>query len=129
PQRLDDLLIKHPAPACSDGTHRQFRLTGHPQFAHQKDIEWRLEREGHLVRDRHTPTRQSEHEHIWSAAVDHQYLGQSPACVGAILKSHHSYPLYKRARVSFAHDLYSCKSRAAYGGEIRTMEGEPAPLV
>jgi len=81
----DDLVVEDDDSALADGTHRQFLLERHTQFAHDDDVERGTERLGHLGRHGHASTGESDDDEVVSD-VEHggQERGEPSACIGAI---------------------------------------------
>jgi hypothetical protein len=90
------VVIQHAHAAFPDRAHRQFRLRRHTEFAHDDDVEWRVERPRHLVGDRDPAARQREHDGPFVAKVQ-QARREPPAGIGAIAE-HHACARYRRAK-------------------------------
>src|SRR5262249_58562099 len=55
-----DVVVERAHGAGRDGAHRQLLVAGHAQLAHEKHVERRTERAGHLVRHGYPASRQGE---------------------------------------------------------------------
>lgn len=86
-QGVDNLIVEYPHAARGERPHGQFFLTRHPEFADEHHIQWRLQKSGDLVSDRHSATRQGKHEHIGPAAIAREFLGQRLPRFSSIVKS------------------------------------------
>src|SRR5215831_9948760 len=62
-------------------------MAGDSKLANQQDVERRLKRAGHLIRDRHAATWQSEHEDARLMGISGQLVREQSACFAAITES------------------------------------------
>ena len=53
-----ELIVEHAHTAACDCAHRQLLIAGDAELAHEKDVQWRAERSGHFIGDRHAAARQ-----------------------------------------------------------------------
>jgi len=60
------VLVAHDdrSAAIDDGAHGKLRLDGHADLTHQDQIEWRVERGGHLGRNGDTAARQRQDHRV-----------------------------------------------------------------
>ncbi len=58
--------------------HRQLFLSRDSQLADQEDIHWRVESPRDLERNRHTPPRQRQHQHVRAVGIRGEPGGQLP---------------------------------------------------
>jgi hypothetical protein len=60
----NSLFIQHTYSAARQGPHSKLFVTGHAQFAHEKNVEFRPQRVSHFVTDCHTSAWQSQHQNV-----------------------------------------------------------------
>ena len=87
-QRVDHVRVEHARAARGESAHGQLFVAGHPQFAHQEDVERRTERLRDLEADRDAAARQRQHDHVGATGVVLQPGRQLPARIGSIAKIH-----------------------------------------
>jgi hypothetical protein len=88
---IDHLIVEHlHAPGC-DRPHGQLGVTRHSELADDEDVEGSAERAGDFHRNRHAPTRQSQHHDIVAIRVWDQEGRELPAAVGPVMESHGSF--------------------------------------
>jgi hypothetical protein len=88
-ERAYDFRVQHTYAAARQRSERQFLLTGSPQFADDKHIEWSAKASRYLVPDRHTTTRQRQHNHAWIATESRQSARQNASGLASVLEDRH----------------------------------------
>ena len=83
------LLVDDTHPSLADGSHGELRLEGHPQFAHDDDVERGAESLRHLEGHGHPAARKAEHHDIAVPDLGTLHdLGQLAARIHPIAEPH-----------------------------------------
>src|SRR6266545_5011848 len=83
-QPPSDLFAENADTAAGDGAKGQLGLAGHTELAYDEHVERSAERRGDLVGDRHSATREAEHEDVGPPGQVAQGAGQPSTGLGPV---------------------------------------------
>jgi hypothetical protein len=84
---VEHVFVQHAHAAGGDCAHRELFMPGHSQFADDKNIEWNFKPMRHFKSDRHSATRERQHNDVVPPAMFQQLFCELPTSVGTVLKS------------------------------------------
>ena len=114
--RAQNILVLYAYAFLADGSHRELRLEGNPQFPDHDDVERRTQDPRHLEGDGHSAPWQSEHDDLAAPDIGVlHHLGQVATSVHPIAEPH-------------GHLLdVTCSVSPTHGQELEPMVPRAAP--
>jgi hypothetical protein len=83
-QRAHDVVVDHDAPAGGQRSHRELRVAGRAQLAHDERVEGSAEGRGHFPCHRDTAACQAQHDDVISSVVGGEQVRQHPTGLAAV---------------------------------------------